>query len=311
VALKRRRTRSPRPPKPRQPHRSLASRVVPYLFVGPALLLILVLLAFPIVYGGYSSLFDSDYFGGPQMFVGLQHYRDLFGDPEFRHTIWVSGVYTFGCIIVNISLGLVFAFALVRLTGRMRWVRAMIIAPYIVSNVAAAVMFKILFNADFGLLNEVLGSVGLPQPAWLVDPNIAIVVLIFCQTWTDLPLTVLLLIGGLQAIDSAHLDSALVDGASGWKRARYVSLPLIAPQIMISVVWVSFQTLTSLGLVLALTGGGPNHATETMAMNMYTTAFDELHTQQGMAIGTVIVVVNALLTLVYYLVSRRYSVEEV
>ena len=199
------------------------------------------------MYGGYSSLFDAEFFGGPQTFVGLQNYRDMLDDPAFRHTIWVSAQYTFGAIVLNVGLGLLFAFALNRVSGGMRFVRAVIIAPYIVSNVAAAVMFRILFNADFGLLNQALGSVGLPQPAWLVDPNIAIYVVIFCQVWTDLPLTVLLLVGGLQAIDSAHLDSALVDGASGWKRARYVSIPLIAPQIMISVIWVSFQTLTSLG----------------------------------------------------------------
>jgi ABC-type sugar transport system permease subunit len=153
--------------------------------------------------------------------------------------------------------------------------------------------------------------VGLPGPAWLVNEHLAILVVIICQVWGDLPLTVLLMLGGLQAIDSSHLDSALVDGASGWKRAWHISIPLIAPQIMIAVVWESFQTLTSLGLVLALTGGGPNHSTETMAMNMYTTAFDDLHIQPAMAIGTFIVVLNAVLTLLYYLVSRRYTVEDV
>lgn len=305
------RTGRDRPPKPPQPRRSLASRVVPYLFVGPALLLILILLALPIFYGGYASLFDAEFFGGPETFVGLQHYRDTLSDPEFQHTMVVSAKYTFGAIVLNLALGLLFAFGLSRVTGGLRAIRAIIIAPYIVSNVAAAVMFRILFNADFGLLNQALGSVGLPEPAWLVDPDIAIFVVIFCQVWTDLPLTVLLLLGGLQAIDQSHLDSALVDGASGWKRARHISIPLIAPQIMISVIWISFQTLTSLGLVLALTGGGPNHATETMAMQMYTTAFDDLHTQQAMAIGTFIVLVNAALTLLYFLVSRRYTVEDV
>jgi ABC-type sugar transport system permease subunit len=291
--------------------RSLMSRITPYLFVGPAIVLILVLLAFPIVYGGYSSLFRAEIFGGPQSWVGLRNYTDAFRDPEFRHTIWVSAEYTVGCILLSVMLGLVFAFALHRLTGGLRFLRSITIAPYIVSSVAAAVMFRILFNADFGLLNKALEMVGLPGPQWLANPHLAVLVVIICQVWTDLPLTILLILGGLQSIDQSHLDSALVDGASGWRRARHISIPLIAPQIMISVVWVSFQTLTSLGLVLALTGGGPNHATETMALNMYTLAFEDLHIQQAMAVGTFIFLLNAVLTLVYFLVSKRYTVEDV
>lgn len=283
---------------------------MPYAFVGPAILLILVLLAFPIFYGGYTSLFNADYFGGPQYWVGIKNYTEMFGDEEFRHTIWVSAEYTIGCIVLSVVLGLFFAFALHRLTGGLRFLRSVTIAPYIVSSVAAAVMFRILFNADFGLLNQALELVGLPGPQWLANPHLAMLVVIICQTWTDLPLTVLLILGGLQSIDSSHLDSALVDGASGWKRARYISIPLIAPQIMISIVWVSFQTLTSLGLVLALTGGGPNHATETMALNMYDLAFNDLHIQQALAIGTFIFALNAVLTFLYWLVSRRYTVEE-
>ena len=80
---------------------------------------------------------------------------------------------------------------------------------------------------------------------------------IIAQVWSDLPLAVLLLLGGLQTIDPSLLDAAEVDGATGWNRAWYVSIPLIAPQLVLSTVWFSYSTLTSLGVVLALTGGGP------------------------------------------------------
>jgi len=110
--------------------------------------------------------------------------------------------------------------------------------------------------------------------------------------------------------DKSYLDASLVDGATGWTRARYVVIPLLAPQILISVIWLSYSTLTGLGVVLALTGGGPLNATQTIAMEMYTTAFRNLEFNQALAIATFILVLNALLTLVYVWIGRKYDYEQ-
>jgi ABC-type sugar transport system permease subunit len=136
------------------------------------------------------------------------------------------------------------------------------------------------------------------------------VVVIFTQVWTDLPLTILLLLGGLMTIDRAYLDAALVDGATGWTRARHVTIPLLAPQILISTVWLSYSTLTGLGVVLALTGGGPLKATQTMAMEMYTVAFRSLEFNRALALATFILILNAALTLGYVLIGRRYEYDQ-
>jgi ABC-type sugar transport system permease subunit len=136
------------------------------------------------------------------------------------------------------------------------------------------------------------------------------VVVIFTQVWTDLPLTILVLLGGLMTIDKSYLDAAMVDGASGWTRARYLTIPLLAPQLLISTVWLSYSTLTGLGVVLALTGGGPLKATQTLAMEMYTVAFRSLEFNRALAIATFILVLNALLTLVYVGIGRRYEYEQ-
>jgi ABC-type sugar transport system permease subunit len=215
----------------------------------------------------------------------------------------------FGSLIVGTSLGLFFAFALFRVVGRLRFVRAVTVAPYIISNVAAAVMFRILFNSQFGMLNQVIEFFGIEGPSWLADPGLAMVVVIFTQVWTDLPLTILVLLGGLLTVDRSYLDAALVDGATGWTRARHVTIPLLAPQLLISTVWLSYSTFTGLGVVLALTGGGPLKATQTLAMEMYTVAFRNLEFEAALAIATFILVLNALLTLVYVAIGRRYEYE--
>jgi multiple sugar transport system permease protein len=285
------------------------SRAAPYFFSFPAILTVSLILAFPVLAGVYESLFRAPELGLPEEWVGWQNYVDLFRDPDFWNSVWRTAQFVFGTLAVGIGLGLFFAFALYRSFGRLRWMRAATLAPYLISNVAAAVMFRILFQADIGLINSVLSWVGIEGPSWLSSTTWAMAVVVFTQAWTDIPLVILLLLGGLMTIDKSYLDAALVDGATAWQRARHVTIPLLAPQLVISIVWLSYSTLTGLGVVLALTGGGPLGATTTMAMEMYNVAFRALRFNQALALATVILVLNAVLTLLYVTVSRRYEVK--
>ena len=281
----------------------------PYLLSTPALVMISAILAFPVVYAIWGSLFDTQFLGGPQEYVGLKHYQDLFADPSFRWAISRTAIFVTGGLIIGIGLSLVFAFALNRATRRLRFLRGLTIVPYLVSGVAAAVMFRLLFNGEFGMVNRMLGIFGIEGPTWFSNPDLAMLAAIITQIWTDLPLAVLLLLGGLQTINPSLLDAAVVDGASGWKRARYISIPLITPQLVIATVWFSYATLTSLGVVLALTGGGPMNATRTLPVALYETAFKELQQNEALAIVIVILAINALLTLFYASLNRKFDLD--
>jgi ABC-type sugar transport system permease subunit len=281
----------------------------PYLFSLPAIVLVAAILGFPVLYGVWRSLYQRDTLASPLEYVGTLNYAEMFTSESFWHSFNRTAVFVLGSLIVGLTLGLVFAFALFRVVEKLRFLRAVTVAPYIISNVAAAVMFRILFNSQFGLLNQVIEFFGFHGPSWLANPSLAMVVVIFTQVWTDLPLTILVLLGGLMTLDRSYLDAALVDGATGWTRARHLTIPLLAPQLFISTVWLSYSTLTGLGVVLALTGGGPLKATQTMAMEMYTVAFRNLEFEQALAIATFILVLNAVLTLAYAWVARRYEYE--
>ena len=283
------------------------NKAVPYLFSLPSILLVSAVLGFPVLYGVWQSLYRRESLGAPAEWVGLQNYAEMFSAPAFWHAMNRTAVFTVGCLVVGTVLGLFFSFALYRVVAKLRFLRAVTIAPYLVSNVAAAVMFRILFNSQFGSLNRVIEALGLDGPSWFADPVLAMLVVILAQVWTDLPLTILLLLGGLMTIDKSYLDAALVDGATGWHRARRVTIPLLAPQVLISTVWLSYSTLTGLGVVLAMTGGGPLKATQTLAMEMYTVAFRNLEFNQALAIATFILVLNAVLTMAYVLIGRRYE----
>lgn len=285
-------------------------KATPYLFSLPSIILVAAILGFPVVYGVWQSLYRRETLADTPEYVGWQNWADMFSSDAFWHSLNRTAIFVVGSLVVGTTLGLVFSFALFRVVRRLRFLRAVTVAPYIISNVAAAVMFRILFNSQFGTINELLQVFGVEGPSWLADPDLAMLVVIFTQVWTDLPLTILLLLGGLMTVDQSYLDASLVDGATGWTRARYVVIPLLAPQLLISTIWLSYSTLTGLGVVLALTGGGPLKATQTMAMEMYTVAFRNLEFNQALAIATFILVLNALLTLGYVLVGRRYEYEQ-
>lgn len=269
-----------------------------------------VLLVFPILYALWGSLFRAEFIGAPEEFVGLQNYVDLFTDSDFLSSIGRSAVFMVGSLVFGLSTALVFAFALNKAGPRLRFLRGITIMPYLVSSVAAAVMFRLLFGAEFGQVNRTLAFFGIDEPGWFSTPILAMVVVIFAQVWTDLPLAVLLILGGLQTIDRSLLDAAAVDGATGWQRAWKVSIPLIAPQLFIATVWFSYQTLTSLGVVLALTGGGPQDATRTLPIALYERAFVEFERNEAMAIVIFVLAINAVLTIAYWRISLRYNVSD-
>lgn len=279
----------------------------PYFLSLPAILVVTALLAFPVLYAVWGSLFDAEFIGGPQSFVGLDHYFDLMADPGFLASIARTFVFVVGVLVLGMALGLAFAFALNRATGKLRFLRGVTIVPYLISGVATAVLFRLILNRDFGHVNRLLGVFGVEEVAWFSAPNMAMFASILAQVWSDLPLVVLLLLGGLQTVDRELLDAADVDGATGWTRAWRISIPLITPQIVLATILLSYQALTSLGVILALTGGGPVDATRTLPLALYEAAFVDLETNRALAIVVVILVLNAVLTLIYYALSRRYD----
>jgi ABC-type sugar transport system permease subunit len=176
------------------------SKATPYVLSAPSIVMITALLAFPVLYAVWGSLFDTDFIGGPQSFVGLQQYVDLFQDRDFLWSISRTLIFVAGVLVVGMALGLVFGFALNRAAGRLRFLRGVTIVPYLVSGIATAVIFRLILNQDFGQVNRFLEFFGVPALAWFSNPDLAMVASILAQVWADLPLAVLLILGGLQTI---------------------------------------------------------------------------------------------------------------
>lgn len=281
------------------------SRLLPLYFVAPAALLVAIILGFPVIFGVYRSFFRIRILDQDRPFVGFDNYTALFSDPNFYSALGKSVIFIVGCMVLGGFLSVFFAFALNRATKGLRFLRGLSLVPYIVSSIAAAVLFRMLFNREFGLPNQTLRLFGFEGIGWLSDPFFAMFAVIVTQVWTDLPIAMLIVLGGLQTIDPSYLDAAEVDGATGWQRTRRITLPLIAPQLGLAAVFLSFHALTSLGVILGLTGGGPGRATQTLAITMYDTAFDLLDQGGALAIMLMIFALNAALTVMYVWLGRH------
>lgn len=284
------------------------SPAVGYGLLTPAVILITGILVFPVLFGMYESLFETRR-GRRLGFVGFGNYSDLFADKDF----WSSGlrslIFVIGCVVIGTVLALFFASALFRVTRGLRFLRGISIIPWLLSAIGAAVLFRLMFNADYGLPNQLLALFGIEGPAWLGERVLAMIVVILAQVWGDLPLSMLVILGGFLALDPNQMDAALVDGASGWQRFRFISFPHLAPQVALSAVLLSYHALTSLGILLGLTGGGPANATQTLSVMLYDIAFRSLDYGTALALMVVILVFNGLLTLVYVGLSTRYGAD--
>lgn len=283
---------------------------IAYLSSAPALIAVAVILAFPVLFAAWQSLFRIRLLEDEEPFVGLGNYIDVFSEAQFWSALGRTAVFVGGVIVLGLTLSVLFAFALNRVISGLRFIRGLAILPYIVSSVAAALMFRTLFDGDFGFPNQALEFFGFDGVPWLSNRVYAMIVVIIAQVWTDLPLALLFVLGGLQTIDKQLTEAAKVDGASGWRSALDISLPLIAPQLALATVWLSFKAVTSLGTVLALTGGGPADATQLLTLEMVRLGFDEFDTGTAMAMVIIIFLLNAALTLFYLRLQRKFGMKE-
>jgi ABC-type sugar transport system permease subunit len=273
---------------------SAYGRWMPYLLILPALGTVFLLLVYPIFYGVWLSLFSPEP-GDPSLtanFVGLDNYVELWRTEAFRNSIYRSIGYVVGITSVGLFVAFAGALSLQRITVASRLMRALALVPYLFSTIAVGVSWRFFLNRDAGLVNQVLGVVGIEGPAWLASPLLAYGSVIMAMAWAFSPLPTLIILAGLDNLNPEVGDSARVDGATSRQRFQFLTLPLLAPQIGISLVWLQFIAFNTFAVVLPLTGGGPGRSTEPMALYLYQVGFRQLDLNAASAIMAMLLLLN-------------------
>ena len=242
-----------------------------WLMMAPPMLFLVALVGYPLVYGVLLSLQDRAV-GKPAHFVGLRNFVTDFHDPIFWRVAINTFVYTGVATVLKMVGGLGLALAMNQHFKFKNIVRALMLLPFIVPTVLSTVAFMWMLDPAFSVINRVLIELGVPKPgpSWLGNPVLAMISVIMINTWRGLPFYGITLLAGLQTVPTELYEAATIDGAGGWQRFRFVTLPVIRPIVMIVTLFSVIFTFADFQLVYVLTHGGPQNATNLFA----TYAFD-------------------------------------
>lgn len=268
------------------------------LFLSPTLVVFSAFILFPLVFSFYLSFHEWNMFSGQREFIGLANYTQMFGDPEFwrvfRHTI----VYTVGTVPVNMALALFVAFILNGQIRGKKFLRTAFFTPVIISSVAAAVIWRWIFDPNLGVLNHVLGLIGISPVNWMNDPSAAMTALIIVGVWKTFGINMILFAAGLSGIPDHYYEAAEIDGAGPWAKFWRITVPLLSPTTLFIMVLSIIGSFQVFDLVYVLTYGGPLGSTKVLVFYLYEHAFRFFNMGYASAVAYLLFFVLFILTMI-------------
>lgn len=267
-----------------------------YLFLLPFAVLSIVFGVWPIAQSLYVAFTESYTALSPNpKFVGFENFQTILSDPMFLSSMWRTVAFTALSVVLNlaVAMGLALLLAHPLLSAGRTWFKLAIFLPVITPDVAGYIVWKWMFNQDFGVVNAVLLNLGLPTFSGVTQPGSAFLTLLTVEMWCHVGLYTLIFLTNLQLLDRSLSESAEIDGASAWQRFRYVTLPQLRPAIAINGVYALIEFLKTFTIVVVITRGGPNFSTNFVSYYAYT-KFDSAQYGEATAMATVLFVAVAV-----------------
>jgi len=297
-------TAAPKPPPPSG--RGLLSEIgrhrTDYLWVAPALLVMLLVIAYPFFYTIDLSFYDTPPSSANWYFNGVNNYVQVLSDPAFWAITLNTVYWAVGSTVLAFLIGLGAALVIQREFIGRSLVRGLLMIPYVISYVAAAYVWRWLYHSDYGLISGVLyDAFIIDSPINFLDSTSMVMPsLIVANVWKEFPFAMIMLLAGLQTVPQQLLNAARVDGANAWNRFWHVTVPTLRGVIIITSILLFVGNLNSFGLVWIMTGGGPANASQIWITQVYTLAFQSL--QYGRASAYSVVLFIVMLALGYFYV---------
>ena len=281
----------------------------PILFIGPFMLGIAVFYYWPIVKNIVSSLQQTNAFGRNPEFVGLQNYSDVFSSPDLGSAMFNTLLYTL-IVLLGIPLSVIIA-SIIELPGLKfkRLYRILYFMPYLAMPMAVAQVWKIVYNGQFGLFNQILRGLGVNDPPyWLVTPGWALAAVALFGLWASIGFNVIILSAGLKSIPRELYEAASIDGASRWRQFRSITVPLLSPSIFFLAIMTTISGFQLFGALYAMIGTGnpAEPRTRSLVSLFYREAFVNNNQGMGAAIAIVIFLLVAAVTVVQFLGQKKW-----
>ncbi len=275
----------------------------PSWFYIPAIVLFVVFFAVPTFASFYFSLTRWDL--STAEFIGFTNFIQFFQDPQlvngFIHTFEYGFVTSAAKVVIGLALAVLLTSPIL---GR-GYLRAVVFFPVLVSTIGIGFVFKSLLDPFHGIVNAVLGAVGLPQPGWFTDPNMALGTIAGVDIWKGVGIATLIFMAGIVAIPQEYYEAARMDGASAWRIFRSITLPLSRPAMGTVIILSLIGGLRSFDIIWATTGGGPGFASDVIASVIYKEYLFGLYGLSAAGNVVLFIVVTAIMVPVSWLINRR------
>ncbi len=285
-----------------------ANRLTPWLFLGPAAVIMAIALLYPLGYMVWGSFRDWDPSQtiGEAEFVGLKNYITLWNDPNFRESLGVTLKFAFFCVSIEMVIGVGLALLLDRNIRGMSLLRTMFILPMMIAPVVVGLMWRYMYHPTVGTFNRFLESVGLPDVDWLGQHALTSVIIADIWQWT--PFIFILSLAALQSLPRSALEAARIDGATPWQQIWHIKLPLMMPVLIVTCLLRLIDAFKVLEVILVLTEGGPGLSTEILALRISRTATEFRELGVAAAMSNYLLMLLLLLTVAMFAFTRWQEV---
>lgn len=281
-----------------------------WLLLLPALFLLALVFAYPILRAFWLSLFTQNL--GTQLkmvFSGLDNYSRMVSDGRFWQSLWNTAIFTSASVFLELILGMGVALVLNQSFRGRGIVRTISLLPWALPTALMGLAWAWIFNDQYGIANDILLRLGMLKTgiSWLGDPTLAMMAVIIADVWKTIPFIALLLLAGLQSISADLYEAHAIDGASAWQSFWKITVPLLLPQIVIALLFRFAQAFGIFDLIQVMTGGGPAGATEMVSIYIYSTVMRYLDFGYGAAlvVVTFLLLVAAVAIAAYCLSKAR------
>lgn len=279
------------------------------IFMAPTILFIIFMVLFPLAYTVYLSFTEWSMGVTAPKFIGLENYLQLLKDERFINAVGRTLYLAIISVIIELILGTAIALILNREFFGKNFVKTIFLLPMVATPVAMGMVWLLIYEPTLGVANYFLKALGLKPVLWLIDQKIVLNSLLIIEVWEWTPMITLIILAGLSILPTDPIESAVVDGANKWHILTKITLPLIAPTIVIAALLRMIDALKTFDIIYSTTQGGPVYASETLNIMAYTVSFSYFHMGKGSALIVLFLGVIAVVSAIMMLIRNKVGVD--
>jgi multiple sugar transport system permease protein len=280
-----------------------------FIFLSPTVIIFAAFILFPVFFSFYLSFQKWNMFNNDAVYVGLDNYKRMFQSAEFWQVLGNTAIYTFGTVPLNMIFSLTIAYWLNKKLIGKKFLRTAFFAPVVISPVAAALIWRWLYDPNYGVINYIVSWLGFDPVNWLNEPTAAMFALIVMGVWKTFGINMVLFSAGLQGIPDSYYEAAMMDGAGKWSKFWNITIPMLGPTTFFIMIMSMISSFQVFDIVYILTSGGPLGSTKVIVFYVYEYAFKFFEMGYASAISYMLFFILLVLTMlqIKYMQKRVYT----